>query len=128
VKNSSAIRRVLLYTMLLNFAAMAAKLVAGILIGSLSIIASGFDFLFDGVGNAVGLVGIYITARPAKEESGHKGGDKSCMAKRPRSISRMVVNVGLLILVGQVGVSVRVGAWPPRPNELSQRVCARARA
>lgn len=45
MRNFSAIRKVLLYAMLLNLVAMAVKLVAGFLTGSLSIIADGFDSL-----------------------------------------------------------------------------------
>ncbi|MBC7236669.1 MAG: cation-efflux pump [Chloroflexi bacterium] len=60
-----AIRNVLYYTMALNLAVTAAKLVVGYLTGSLSVIADGYDSLFDSASNIVGLVGIYIAARPS---------------------------------------------------------------
>ncbi len=69
-----AIRRVLWITMGLNFLATAAKLVVGYLTGSLSLVADGFDSAFDAASNVVGLVGIYLAARPADESHpyGHR--------------------------------------------------------
>jgi cation diffusion facilitator family transporter len=74
LKNLKAIRRVLYITMGLNLAAMAAKLAVGYWTGALSLIADGFDSLFDGAANVIGLVGIYIAARPADREHpyGHR--------------------------------------------------------
>lgn len=74
MKNYIPIRNVLIYTMLLNMVAMGAKLVVGYLTGSLSLIADGFDSLFDSASNVIGLVGIYIAARPPDESHpyGHR--------------------------------------------------------
>jgi cation diffusion facilitator family transporter len=74
MKNLRAIRRVLYITMFLNLAAMAVKLAVGYGTGALSLIADGFDSLFDGAGNVIGLVGIYIASRPADREHpyGHR--------------------------------------------------------
>jgi len=74
MKNMRAIRRVLYITMALNLAAMAAKLVVGYWTGALSLVADGFDSLFDAAGNVIGLVGIYLASRPADEEHpyGHR--------------------------------------------------------
>jgi cation diffusion facilitator family transporter len=74
MKNLGAIRRVLYITMALNLVAMAAKLMVGYWTGSLSLIADGFDSLFDSASNVIGLVGIYIASRPADEEHpyGHR--------------------------------------------------------
>lgn len=58
------IRRVLVITMVLNFIATGIKLAAGFLTGALSIVADGLDSFFDGLSNVVGLVGLYITAKP----------------------------------------------------------------
>jgi cation diffusion facilitator family transporter len=69
-----AIRRVIWITMGLNLLATAAKLVAGYLTGSLSLLADGFDSVFDAASNVVGLVGIYLAARPADE--GHPYGHR----------------------------------------------------
>jgi cation diffusion facilitator family transporter len=68
MKNLRAIRRVLYITMAFNLVAMAAKLLVGYLTGALSLIAGGFDSLFDAAGNVIGLVGIYLAARPADRD------------------------------------------------------------
>lgn len=74
MKNFAAIRRVLLITMGLNLLATVAKLTVGYWTGSISLIADGFDSVFDSASNVVGLVGIYLAARPADEEHpyGHR--------------------------------------------------------
>ena len=74
MKNLTAIRRVLYITMGLNLVAMAVKLAAGYWTGALSLIADGYDSLFDAAGNIIGLVGIYIAARPADRDHpyGHR--------------------------------------------------------
>ena len=64
MRNFQAIRWVLVYTMILNLLVTAAKLIVGYLTGSLSLIADGIDSLFDSASNVVGLVGIYVAARP----------------------------------------------------------------
>jgi len=69
-----AIRRVLWITMGLNLLATAAKLIVGYWTGSLSLIADGFDSVFDSASNVIGLVGVYLAARPADEDHpyGHR--------------------------------------------------------
>ena len=62
-----AIRRVLWITLGLNLIATAAKLIVGYSTGSLSLIADGFDSVFDSATNVIGLVGIYLAAQPADE-------------------------------------------------------------
>ena len=68
------IRRVLWITLGLNLIPTAAKLTVGYSTGSLSIIADGFDSVFDSASNLIGLVGIYMAARPADEDHpyGHR--------------------------------------------------------
>lgn len=69
-----AIRRVLWITLGLNLIATAAKLAVGYWTGSLSLIADGFDSVFDAASNAVGLVGVYLAAQPPDESHpyGHR--------------------------------------------------------
>jgi len=69
-----AVRRVLIVTLILNLVATTAKLIVGYWTGSLSLIADGFDSVFDAASNIIGLVGIHIAARPADEEHpyGHR--------------------------------------------------------
>ncbi len=58
----------------LNLLATLAKIVVGYLTGSLSIVADGFDSLFDSASNVIGLVGISLAARPPDEDHpyGHR--------------------------------------------------------
>jgi len=71
-RNLSAIRRVLILTMLLNFAATAVKLAAGIATGALSVVADSLDSLFDGLSNVVGLAGLSAATKPP--DAGHPYG------------------------------------------------------
>jgi cation diffusion facilitator family transporter len=57
-------RKVLIYTLLLNWLVAAAKLFYGIMTRSASITADGFHSFADGTNNIVGLVGFYIAGRP----------------------------------------------------------------
>ncbi|MCK5430465.1 MAG: cation transporter, partial [Anaerolineales bacterium] len=73
-RDLNRIRWVLIITMLLNFLAMGIKLVAGLLIGSLSMVADGLDSFFDGLSNIVGLGGLYVAGKPpdADHPYGHR--------------------------------------------------------
>jgi cation diffusion facilitator family transporter len=68
------IRRVLIYTLLLNWGVAGAKLIYGWLIQSASMKADGFHSFSDGSSNLIGLLGIWVASRP-KDQShpyGHK--------------------------------------------------------
>lgn len=73
-RDIGGIRRVLVVTMLLNFAATGVKLAAGISTGALSVVADGLDSLFDGLSNVVGLVSLYASGKPpdAEHPYGHR--------------------------------------------------------
>lgn len=73
-RDLSQIRRVLILTMLLNFVAMAVKMVTGILTGALSVVADALDSLFDGLSNIVGLAGMVAASKPpdADHPYGHR--------------------------------------------------------
>jgi len=83
-----AIRRVLWITMGLNLLATAAKIVVGYLTGSLSLVADGFDSAFDAASNVVGLVGIYLAARPADE--GHPYGHRKAETLTALGVSALL--------------------------------------
>jgi len=74
MENFRAIRRVLWITLGLNLLATAAKLIVGYWTGSLSLIADGFDSVFDSASNVIGLAGIDLAAQPADEDHpyGHR--------------------------------------------------------
>ena len=88
MKNFYAIRRVLVITMILNLVVTAAKLVVGYLTGALSLVADGFDSLFDSLSNVIGLVGIYIAARPPDE--GHPYGHRKAETLAALGISTLL--------------------------------------
>ena len=68
------IRFVLIYTLILNALVALLKIVFGFASGSLAMIAVGFDSMFDGISNVIGLVGIYVAFLPPDVEHpyGHK--------------------------------------------------------
>ncbi len=63
-----AIRQVLWITLALNLLSTVIKAGIGLWTGSLSLLASGLDALFDASSNVVGLVGIQVAARPPDAE------------------------------------------------------------
>ncbi len=73
-RDMGQIRRVLIVTMLLNFAATGVKMAAGIATGALSVVADSLDNLFDGLSNIVGLAGLYAASQPPDTEHpyGHR--------------------------------------------------------
>ena len=68
------IRRVLIYTLILNWGVAVAKLIYGWLIRSASMKADGFHSLSDGSSNLIGLIGIWVASRPIDRTHpyGHK--------------------------------------------------------
>ena len=59
------IRQVLWIILALNLSVASAKIAWGFLSGSVAMQADGFHSLFDGASNVIGLIGIYLAARPA---------------------------------------------------------------
>ncbi len=70
----AAIRRVLWITMGMNLIATVAKLAVGYATGALSLVADGYDSVFDSASNIIGLVGIGVASRPPDERHpyGHR--------------------------------------------------------
>lgn len=92
-ERARSIRRVLLFTLLLNALVASMKLVVGTLTNTLSVRADGFHSLTDGLSNLVGLVGIWWASRPPD-------------AKHPYGHDRMEVVAGSVI-----GASLLLAAW-----------------
>jgi len=67
VDNFRSIRRVLIKIMLVNAVPTLFMLVVGTITASLALIANGFESAFDVASGVIGLVGIYIAAKPADE-------------------------------------------------------------
>lgn len=70
----TSIRKILIYTLLLNMLVAASKLIYGHITDSLSMVADGYHSFFDGTSNVVGLVGIWFAYHPPDKNHpyGHK--------------------------------------------------------
>jgi cation diffusion facilitator family transporter len=71
---SSRVRKVLVYTLILNALVAFAKVFYGYITNSLAMTSDGFHSLFDGVSNVIGLIGIWIAAHPPDRDHpyGHR--------------------------------------------------------
>jgi len=71
---SSRVRKVLLYTLILNSLVAFAKVFYGYITNSIAMTSDGFHSLFDGVSNVIGLIGIWIAAHPPDRDHpyGHR--------------------------------------------------------
>lgn len=74
VNNAPQIRKVLIFTLILNLLVSLAKVIYGYMSNSIAMISDGFHSFFDGVSNIVGLIGIWIAYHPPDENHpyGHK--------------------------------------------------------
>lgn len=59
------VRRILLWTLVANWAVAGAKLLAGFLSGTVSLVADGFHSLLDGSSNIIGLISLKAATKPA---------------------------------------------------------------
>jgi cation diffusion facilitator family transporter len=71
---SVGVRRVLVFTLILNSVVALAKILYGYYTNSIAMTSDGFHSFFDGISNVVGLVGIWIASHPPDERHpyGHK--------------------------------------------------------
>jgi len=90
-----AIRRVILLTFALNLGVAAAKIAYGAIANALSIRADGFHSLTDSANNVVGLVGLWLAARPA--DRGHPYGHHKFEV-----VAAGIVGVSLLLMAFDV--------------------------
>ena len=89
--------RFVLWTVLaLNLLVAGAKLLYGMVTGSLSMQADGFHSLFDGVSNIVGLAGLWLAAFPP--DADHPYGHKKYETLAAASIGAMLVMTCLYLL------------------------------
>jgi cation diffusion facilitator family transporter len=75
VKNTAAeVRKVLIFTLILNACVAAAKILYGYLTSSVAMMSDGFHSFFDGISNIVGLIGTWIAYHPPDENHpyGHR--------------------------------------------------------
>ena len=68
------VRKVLIYTLILNAIVALAKVVYGFITNSVAMMSDGFHSAFDGASNVIGLIGIWIASHPPDEKHpyGHK--------------------------------------------------------
>src|SRR4030065_2772510 len=68
------VKRVLFYTLILNLAVAAAKIIYGYKTDSISMFSDGFHSLLDGTSNVIGLIGVWIASHPPDENHpyGHR--------------------------------------------------------
>jgi len=64
----SQVRKVLIFTLILNSGVATAKLLYGYATNSIAMVSDGFHSLFDGVSNIAGLVGIWVASHPPDEK------------------------------------------------------------
>lgn len=74
IDNTSKIRNVLLFTLLLNVAVALSKVIYGYASNSIAMTSDGFHSFFDGASNILGLIGIWIASHPPDEKHpyGHR--------------------------------------------------------
>lgn len=71
---TAQVRKVLIYTLILNSLVAIAKVLYGYITNSVAMMSDGFHSIFDGTSNVIGLVGIWIASHPPDENHpyGHK--------------------------------------------------------
>jgi cation diffusion facilitator family transporter len=112
MENFKGVRFVLIYTMVLNLVATVAKVAAGYLTGSLSLLADGFDSFFDSFSNVLGLIAIYVARQPPDEE--HPYGHR-----RYEILMTLVVSVLLFVTCYQILKSAYQRLLHPTPPTIN---------
>lgn len=90
------VRRVLLYTLVLNLFVAVAKIIYGYAMDSISMRSDGFHSFFDGTSNVIGLVGIWIASQPPDKE--HPYGHRKFETLSTIAIAVMIFAAGSEIL------------------------------
>lgn len=115
-KRAQTIKRVLWVILGLNLAVALAKLLYGMFIGSVAMMADGFHSMFDGTSNVIGLVGMSIALRPADED--HPYGHT-----KYETFASLAIGAMLLIAAWRVGAAALerlfAGGGGPRVDALS---------
>ncbi len=107
---TQAVQRTLWVVLGLNLTVSAIKLVVGVLSGSLAVLADAFHSLVDSSSNVIGLLGVWVSARPA--DHNHPYGHRKYETMATLAIGAMLVLAGYEI--GQ-GVFDRLTGEAPTP-------------
>ncbi len=89
-------RRILWIVLALNLSVAAAKLIYGLLTGSVSMQADGIHSSFDGLSNVIGLIGLWAAASPP--DAAHPYGHKKFETFAAAGIGLLLLGAGLFIL------------------------------
>ncbi|MFQ5931590.1 MAG: cation diffusion facilitator family transporter [Nitrospiraceae bacterium] len=95
------VKRILWAVLGLNLLVAFAKLLYGVITGSLGMQADGFHSLFDGVSNVVGLVGLWMAAAPPDDD--HPYGHKKYETLAAAAIGAMLVATCVYLLWNSYG-------------------------
>jgi len=95
------VRKVLWITLLLNISVAAAKIVYGFITNAHSMKADGFHSLFDGASNVIGLIGMWLSAKPP--DGRHHYGHKKFETMATIGIATLLFLTCIEILKGAVG-------------------------
>lgn len=90
------VRNVLFYTLILNMAVAAAKIIYGYKTDSISMLSDGFHSFFDGTSNVIGLVGVWIASKPPDES--HPYGHRKFETLSTIAIALLIFMAGIEIL------------------------------
>lgn len=90
------VKRVLIYTLLLNISVSVAKVIYGYKTESISMVSDGFHSFFDGTSNVIGLVGIFIASQPP--DANHPYGHRKYETLSTIAIAILIFFTGLEIL------------------------------
>jgi cation diffusion facilitator family transporter len=90
------IRRVLIYTLILNIAVATAKIFYGYITNSISMLSDGFHSFFDGSSNVIGLIGTWIASKPPDEN--HPYGHRKFETLATIAIAVLIFGAGIEIL------------------------------
>ncbi len=90
------VRKVLLYTLVLNIMVAAGKIFYGYSIDSISMLSDGFHSFFDGGSNVIGLFGIWIASQPPDKD--HPYGHRKYETLSTIAIAVLIFAAGIEIL------------------------------
>lgn len=105
------VRQVLLYTLFLNVAVAAAKIIYGHAIGSISMLSDGIHSSADGTSNIIGLIGIWIASQPPDES--HPYGHRKF---------ETLATIGIAVLIFGAGTEILRKSWDRLQNPSSIEV------
>lgn len=108
---TQAVQRTLLVVLVLNLGVTAVKLVVGAASGSLAVLADAFHSLVDSSSNVIGLIGVWVSARPA--DHNHPYGHRKYETIATLAIGAMLMLAGYEI--GQ-GVIERLSGQSAPPD------------